>query len=39
MSCRISYSVVRYLYFSFSGLITSVVEERDIATFSAVDYL
>ena len=32
----ISYSAFKYLYVSFSGLITSVGEER--ATFSAIDY-
>ena len=35
--CRISYSVVSYLYVSFSCLITSVGEER--ANFSANVYL
>ena len=30
VSCRISYSFVSYLYASFSGLITSVGEERAI---------
>ena len=28
VSCRISYSIVGYLYVSFNGLITSVGEER-----------
>ena len=37
VSCRISYSVVSYLDVSFSGLITSVGEER--ADFSAIVYL
>ena len=37
VSCRISYSIVSYLYVSFSGLITSVGEER--ANFSALVYL
>ena len=35
--CRISYSIVSYLYASFSGMITSVWEE--IANFSAIGYL
>ena len=34
VSCCISYSIVSYLYVSFSGLITSVREER--AIFSAI---
>ena len=37
VSCRISYSIVSYLYVSFSGLITSVGEER--AYFSAIVYM
>ena len=37
VSCRISHSVVGYLYLSFSGLFTSVGEER--ANFSAIDFL
>ena len=37
VSCRISYSIVSYLYVSFSGLITSIWEER--ASFSAIVYL
>ena len=28
VSCHISYSILSYLYLSFSGLITSVGEER-----------
>ena len=36
VSCRISYSVVSYLYVRFSGLITSVGKER--ANCSAIDY-
>ena len=35
--CRISYSIVCYLYVSFNGLITSVREER--ANFSGSVYL
>ena len=34
---RFSYSIVSYLYVSFSGLITSVEEER--ANFSTIVYL
>ena len=34
VSCRISYSIVMYLYVDLSALITSVVEER--ANFSAI---
>ena len=37
VSCRISYSVVSYLYVSFSGLIIEVGEEK--ANFSAIIYL
>ena len=37
ISYRISYSIVRYLYVSFSGLITSVLKER--ANISAIVYL
>ena len=36
-SCPITYSVVRYLYVSFSRIITSVGEER--ANFSAIVYV
>ena len=36
VSCHISYSDVSYLYVSFSGLITSVGEER--ANCSAINY-
>ena len=36
-SCRIQFSVVSYLYVSFSRLSTSAWEER--AYFSAIDYL
>ena len=34
---RISFSVVNYSYVSFSGLMTSVGEER--ADFSAIDFI
>ena len=34
VSCRISYSIVSYLYVSFSGLITSVGEEKAIFLLS-----
>ena len=37
ISCPISYSIVSYLYVSFSGFITSISEER--AYFSAIVYL
>ena len=36
VSCRILYSIVRYLYVSCSGLITSVGEKR--ANSSAIVY-
>ena len=36
VACRFSYSVVSYIYVRFSGLITSVREER--ANFSAIVY-
>ena len=39
VSCRILYSVVSYIYVSFSGSITSVGEERERANLSAIVYL
>ena len=39
VSCRISYSIVSYLYIGFSGLITSVGEERAFSSASVNLYL
>ena len=36
VACRISYSVVSYLYVSFSVLITSIEKERERANCSAI---
>ena len=37
--CFMLFSIVSYLYVSFSGLISSVWEEKERANFTAIVYL